>query len=356
MSEKTEQPTPKRLRESKEKGQVAKSKEIVSLSMLLGILAYFGIFGDSLLNDIIGLFQMPTFYYDRDFKTIAFEFCIKIMTMMMSILAPMLAIVFVVGVVSNIAQTGWILSSEPIKPSLKKINPAEGLKKIFNIKNLVEFLKSITKILMLGFTAYYVIEKNLGTMLYIPVCGASCALKLSAAMVMDMILYCLGVFVFLAIGDFLFERYQHTKQLMMSMDEIKREYKESEGSPEIKGKRKQLHRELMDEVIEEKVSNSDLVVVNPTRIAVGIRYDSKVAPLPWVTVKGDFLMAKKIRRMAEKHDIPIVQRKYLARGMFAELEPDEFITAEFIEPVAEVLKWVRDMQSQYDNADGDRYN
>ncbi len=348
MSEKTEKPTPKKLKDARAKGQVAKSKEIVSLAMLLAVFGYFWIFGESLLHEFANLLDLPGLYMQRDFEDIYKEAILHISIAMMTMLAPLLSIVFLTGIISNLAQSGLLFSGEPVKPDLKKINPVEGAKKIFSIKNLLEFAKSVIKILMLGFTAYYIIRTDLNNLLFIPLCGVSCVFTLSASMVMKMILYCLGVFVFLAAADYLMEKHQHIKQLKMSMEEIKREYKEMEGSPEIKGKRKQLHQEMMNESIERNVKNSDVIITNPTRIAVGIRYQGSEAPLPWVTVKGEFMMAQKIRKLAEKHGVPIVRRKYLARGMFATLEPGEFISSDFIQPVAEVLNWLKDVQAQYD--------
>ncbi len=349
--DKTEQPTQKKLDDAKKKGQVVKSKEIVSLAMLLAVFGYFWIFGESMLKQFVTLMEMPTLYYESNFKEIYHTVLLHFLFTMVEMLAPLLSIVFLTGIISNLAQTGIIFSAESLKPDIKKINPVEGAKKIFAIKNLIEFFKSIIKILVLSYTAYFIIVKELKNLLMIPYCGASCAFTLSGSMVMMMILYCLGVFLFLAAVDYLVEKHQHTKQLKMSKDEIKREYKEMEGSPEIKGKRKQIHQEMMNESIENNVKNADVVVTNPTRIAVAIRYNKAEAPLPWVTEKGEFLKAQQIRKLAEKHGIPIVRRKYLARGMYASIEPGEFITSEFIKPVAEVINWLREVQEQYEHYD-----
>lgn len=342
--EKTEKPTPKKIRDSRKKGQVAKSKEIVSLAVLLAVFVYFLMFGESLINELSILFDLPGKFMALDFNSVIPGALYQILFTMLRILAPLLILVFFVGIISNLIQTGFIFSGEPIKPSLKKINPVEGMKKIFAIKNLMEFFKSIIKILLLGYTAYYIIRNDLNDLLYIPYCGAECALSLTGSMVMKMILYCLVVFIFLAAADFALEKQQHIKKLKMSKDEVKREYKQMEGSPEIKGKRKEIHREIMEEDVDLKVLQADVVVTNPTRIAIGIRYRSEEAALPWVTVKGEFKLAQKIREIAEENDIPIVRRQHLARSMYAELEPGEYISADFIEPVAEVLKWLRDFQ------------
>ena len=255
------------------------------------------------------------------------------------ILAPLLGIVFVVGIVANIGQSGFIFSGESIKLDIKKISPAAGAKKIFSVKNLIEFLKSTIKIVVLSVTAYLVIRGELPNLVKIPLCGVSCAFLISASMVMKLIFYCLGVFLVLAAVDYFVEKQQHIKKLKMSKDEVKREYKEMEGSPEIKGRRKQLHQELMEESLQSSVQQSDLIITNPTRIAVGIRYRADEAPLPWITVKGEFRLAGKIRNYASDYGIPVVERKMLARGLYADAEIHDYIPRQHIEAVAEVIRW-----------------
>lgn len=351
MSEKTEQPTPKKLKDAKKDGQVAKSKEIVSLAMLLAVMGYFYIFGTVLLEQIMTLFSLPTHFYDRvdnhTFNKTIGQILLLFLLQTMKMLAPLLSIVFLTGIISNLVQSGWIMSAKPIKPELKKISPKEGAKKIFSFKNLMEFIKSLIKIIVLSYTAYFILTNEMKTLMAIPHCGAACAFTLSGSLVFKLILYCLGVFIFLAAADYLLEMKQHKKQLMMSHDEVKREYKEMEGSPEIKGRRKQLHQELMEEQVEARVKSSDVIVTNPTRIAVGLKYDATAAPLPYVTIKGELLSAKKIRTIAEKHGVPVIRQKYLARGLFAKVEMDNFITEEYIEAVADIIRFVRSLDNNH---------
>lgn len=343
--EKTEKPTPKKRRDAKKKGQVAKSKEVVSLALLLSIAGYFWIFGDYVLAQLLILFELPQAYFFKPLDSSVSAVFMDFVVVSGKLLAPLLGLVFVVGIVSNVAQTGWVFSGETIKPEIKKIDPVQGAKKIFSLKNLMEFFKSVTKILVLGLTSYYIFHNDLNSLFGIPHCGVTCAMTLTGSLVMKLIFYCLGVFLFLAGADYALEQYMHTKQLKMSKDEVKREYKESEGSPEIKGKRKQLHQELMSETVKKKVAETDFVVTNPVRLAIGIRYDKDVAPLPQITIKGEHLNAKKIRDEANRQGIPIIEKKYLARAMYAELDMDDFITADFIEPIAEIIKWVRQMEA-----------
>lgn len=342
MSQKTEQPTPKKLRDARKKGQVAKSKEIVSLVMLLSITGCFWFFGDNMLEQMKQLFQLPSRYMFTPWDDLVAPVFFDLLSLTAQILAPIIITTFVFGIISNAGQIGWLLSFEPIKLSLKKISIVQGAKKIFSTKNLMEFVKSVVKIVVLSYTAWYVLEKNMLLILQVPHCGAECALSITASLVMKLILYCLGVFIFLASADYALERFLHFKKLKMSKDEVKREYKDTEGSPEVKGRRKELHRELMnEEAMVKRVEQADVVITNPVHFAVCIRYDDKISKLPFVTMKGEFLLAQKIKKLAEARQIPIVENVPLARALYAQIDIDQTITASFIEPVADIIRWLR---------------
>lgn len=345
MSEKTEQPTPKRLRDAKKDGQVAKSKEVVSLLLLLGILGYCKLFTQEMLAAIITLIDLPNVLYAQFSQELNVSAVLGIfMQQFLLFLMPLLGLVFLIAIASNLMQTGLIFSAKPITPELKKISPAQGFKKIFCMKNLLELVKSLVKIIVLSATVYYLLRTQMATLLKIPHCGVTCTLTLAGDLVFQLIAYCLAVFVVLAILDWLMEVKQHKKQLMMSMDEVKREYKEIEGSSEIKGRRKQLHQELMNEQVKERVEKSDVIVVNPTHIAIGLRYRKEAGALPQVTIKGELANAKRIRQYAEQYHVPIVREVPLARAMYAQLDMDEFIDEAFFEPVAEVLRYIGQLQ------------
>lgn len=349
-SSKTEPATPKKIRDSRKKGQVAKSKEVVSLLLLLSVTGCFWLFGDDMLIRISLLFGLPSRYADMPIDKLIMPALVEASSNAALVIAPILIVVFLFAIIANVGQTGWVYSGEPIKPKIQNISFINGFKKIFSPQNAMEFFKSIIKILLLSYVSWYVLRDNLPLLMSIPVCGAECALHIVGSLMMELILYCLGAFVFLAGADFALERFLYFKKLRMSIDEVRREYKETEGNPEIKGKRKELHHELInEEVIEKRVTQSDVLVTNPTHYAVGIRYDQKLSQLPFVTIKGEFFLAQKLRKIAEKHDIPIVQNVKLARALYAKINMDEKITAEFVEPIADIIRWLREQDDNPSN-------
>ncbi|WP_144393314.1 type III secretion system export apparatus subunit SctU [Pleionea sediminis] len=342
MSEKTEQPTRKKIRDARNKGQVYKSKEIVSLSMLISIVLCFVVFGDYILAQLKMLFKLPVKYYDVEMEYGLLAAIFESLLIASKVLAPFLGFTFITAIFSNALQTGWALSFEPIKPKLEKVSVIQGFKKIFSANNALEFFKSIVKIIVLTVTAWYVVKDSLLVILSVPTCGAQCALSITSMLILYLILYCLGVFLILAIIDFVFEKYSYYKKLRMSKDEVKREYKDTEGNPEIKGKRKQIHREISsEEAFVNSVKTANVVVANPIHYAVCLRYEDTISQLPYVCMKGEHLLAKRIRTIAEQHDIPVIENVPLARAMYADLDINEKITEQYIKPVAEIIRWLR---------------
>ncbi|WP_018692218.1 type III secretion system export apparatus subunit SctU [Algicola sagamiensis] len=352
MSEKTEQPTPKKLRDARKKGQVAHSKEVVSAALIIAIVGYFMAFGSYIVEQIKAIIILPTLFINAPFDLALKEVMEGMGNALIAIVLPLIGMVMVVGIISNFAQVGPLLSFESVKPELKKLDPIQGAKKIFSMKNFVEFLKSVIKILLLSILIYISIRAHLGELFNLSTCGEQCYLPMMGKLIMEIMIYTIFAFVIIAVADLVFQQKQHTKQLMMSKDEIKQEYKESEGNPEIKGKRKQFHQELMQGGggVAAGVKNSDAIVANPTHVAIGIRYNKDEAPLPKITVKGQDTLAKRIKELAREYDIPIIENVPLARGLLAQTEIDDYIPSEFLEPVAEVLKWAKKLKEQQDNS------
>lgn len=344
-SSKTEPPTPKKIRDARKKGQVSKSKEVVSLILLLAIMGCFWLFGDAMFNRMKDLFNLPQRYVDLPLDQLIIPALMDALKSAGAILVSILATVFIFAIIANVAQTGWIFSNESIQPKLQNISFINGFKKIFSAQNAMEFVKSIIKIIVLSYVAWYVLKSEMQLLMAIPQCGAECALHVSGTLIMKLILYCLAAFIFLAGADFGLERFLYFKKLRMSIDEVRREYKETEGSPEIKGRRKELHRELMnDENINQRTAQADVLITNPVHYAVGIRYDPELSQLPFITIKGEMFLAQKIRRMAQANQVPIIENVPLARALYAKLEIDEKITEEFVEPVADIIRWLREQQ------------
>jgi type III secretion protein U len=251
---------------------------------------------------------------------------------------------FVAGVAGSFLQVGPLLSFEPVKPELKKLNPLEKAKQIFSIKNGIEFLKSLLKVVTIGIIVTVIIRSTVGPLTRLPY-GGEAALLASVGPIMKALAVNVTVaYVAIAAFDYFFQKYQYIKQLKMSKDEVKREYKESEGDPQIKGKRKQLHQELLANSQVQRTRQATVVVTNPTHLAVAIYYDEKENALPTVLAKGEDHVAKRMIAVAREEGIPIMQNIPLARAIYADVPVDRYIPPDLIEPMAEVLRWVKELK------------
>jgi type III secretion protein U len=194
---------------------------------------------------------------------------------------------------------------------------------------------------LLSLIIFIVIRSAIGDLVRSGSCGLNCGVAMFSHLMTYVIVFSMAIFIIAAAADYALERWQYTKSLMMTKDEVKREYKEMEGDPHIKGRRRQLHRELVNNDSVRSTRRASAVVTNPTHIAVALRYDRDEAPLPVVLAKGEDLIALQIREVAEEYDVPIMENVDLARALYDRAEIDQLIPGDLIEPVAEVLRWVR---------------
>lgn len=346
MAEKTEQPTPKKLRDARKKGQVASSKEVVSATVVLSVMAWLWMLSDFYLFKFQQLMLLPADFTGAEFHYGLQQVVNGGFIILLQLVIPLLAMVVLVVILAHFFQFGLLFSAESIKPSLKKLNPLNAIKKIVSIKNLMELIKSFVKIIFLSILMYLVIRLSFRDLVEIPVCGENCILPILGLLLEQIMLNAAVVFIIIAALDLVFQRYQHTKQLRMSKDEVKQEYKEMEGDPMIKSKRRHLHQELLNESITQSVKKATVIVTNPTHIAVAIEYRDGETPLPIVRAKGQNLIAKRIVEIAKQEGIPIMQNVPLARALHEQSEVDRYIPSDLIEAVAEVLRWVEQVESQ----------
>ncbi len=346
MSEKTEPPTDKKIRDSRKKGQVANSKELVSAFMLTVILMYFWVTSDFLLTHFTKLISLPADFYELPFRDALPGVFKALFKHVFLILLPVIGLTLIGGIFINFVQVGPLLAFQGLKPDLKKLNPAQGMKKIFAMKNLVEFIKSSVKICFLGTLMFLLVKNAIADLVIAPAFGIGSIIDIGADQFKKVIIYTLLAFALVAAFDVFYQRMRYTKDLMMSKDEIKREYKEQEGDPLIKSKRKQFHREMIEGGVEKKVASSSAVVTNPTHCAVAITYKAEKTPLPVIVAKAEGTRAQRIIEIAKKASVPIMQNIPLARGLYEAAECDHYIPSDFIEPVAEVLQWVQQLKSQ----------
>ena len=343
--EKTEMPTPKKLRDARQKGQVCTSKDIVSTAILVVLFALLGWMGVALMDDASQLvaFVGQRLGGDPSASTQEAMGITAIVICKHSFIFVIVAAV--IGIAANMAQIGVLFTFEPIIPKLEKLNPVEGAKKIFSMKNLFEFLKNVVKVCFLGYLLYKIIWASvpeLLTMCYGTTDDIFPCLKL---MLKRLAVYTAFGYIVIAIVDRLFQGRNFTKQMMMTKDEVKREYKEMEGSAEVKQAQRQFRDEILNGPEPAKAAKqSDVVVTNPTRLAVGIRFKAEEAPLPRICALGSGRIAKIIRDTALAEGIPIMEDKPLARALYAKGKIEDFIPDSLIEPVAEVLKWAKQIQ------------
>lgn len=343
--EKTEMPTPKKLRDARQKGQVCNSKDVVSTAILLVMLSVLGVLALILTDDITNLIRFIGLRIEENDAV-----SIREAGKLALIVVCKHSFVFVLlaaatAVVANAIQIGFMFTFEPLKPDLKKLNPAEGAKKIFSMKNLFEFFKNIVKVVFLGYLIYKLIVNSIPALL--PMCYGTIddIFPCLKVILKNLAVYTVFGYVIIAIVDRLFQQKNFLKQMMMTKDEVKREYKEMEGSQEVKQAQRQFRHEILNgEPPAKAVKKADVVVTNPTHLAVGIRYKPDEAPLPKVVCSGEDAVAKEIRDAALREGIPIMENIPLARALYAKVKVEEFIPVDLVEPVAEVLKWVKKLE------------
>lgn len=346
MNEKTEDPTPKKLRDARKKGQVAKSKEVSSAALLVTVFGLLIALMGNIIEELTHMIEAPASLYEAEFG-LALDTMVQVVTRtMIAIVLPIVAAVAAVGVIANMAQFGFLMSADAIQPKLSKLNPASGVKKIISLNNLVEFLKSFVKIIFLAILLYLIIRNSIQDLVKIPYCGKECIPQMLTKLLINVIIYTVAAFVIIAFADYVYQLYSFKKQNKMTKDEVKREYKESEGDPHIKSHRKHLHQEMLMSDMDESVRKSKVVVTNPTHIAIALDYREGETPLPIIAAMGQNKIAERIKKIAEEEGIPIMQDVPLARGLYEEGDLNQYIPVDFIKPVAAVLRWVRDQEKE----------
>lgn len=344
--EKTEQPTPKKLRDARKKGQVAKSQDVTSAALTVTCFFVISTLFYTAVDDIQDLILLPTNYYDVPFRDAYRPFMLGVLTKVLIISLPLLLAVIVVGLAANFFQIGFMLTMEPIKPELKKLNPIDKFKQIFALKNFVEFLKSAVKVIVIGVIVSLIVMESLDPLMKLPFGGERQVIGALKPMLGVLATNVSIAYIVIAAADFFFQKWQHVKQLKMSKDEVKREYKEMEGNPEIKSKRKQLHQEMAQSDTVERTRKSSVVVTNPTHLAIAIFYEEEGTEMPRVVAKGEDHVARRMVEVAKEEGIPVMQHVPLARALYEGVEIGRFVPPDLIEPLAEVLAFVQQLKRE----------
>lgn len=339
--EKTELPTPKRERESREKGQVAKSTEVTTTISMFSVIGYLWFSWDSNFAKLVALMDDSAgLAASGDFGTASVQGVFNIYYTFIDLILPIVGVAIAAGLFGNFVQFGFLWALESIKPDLKKINPMEGFKRIFSMKQVVQVLKSIAKIILLSAMLYYVVTYSIGAYINSLSCGIPCITTISGAIMQLLLFVSFIAFVGVGVIDFMYQKHAHIKSLMMSKEEVKQEYKQTEGSPEIKGQRKRISQEILMSDNSAATKKASAVVVNPTHYAVALSYRPEEVAVPLVVAKGVDLTALRMRADAEEAGVPIFSNVKLARMLHAEVELDELIPQDMFAAVAEILVWI----------------
>ena len=269
-----------------------------------------------------------------------------VMLRLLIILLPILLIGFAVAFISDLFQVKWRPTTKPLQPKFSKLNPLNCFKKIFSAQSLVELVKSIAKILLIALVSYSYI-KDKGALLYaLYDMSMMQAVNLIGETVIDLGIRISAIYMIMAGADFMYQKYKFKNDMKMTKQEVKEEYKNAEGDPEIKGKIKARMREASQRRMMQAIPKADVVITNPTHYAVAIQYDTEVAPAPIVVAKGSDYLAQKIKEIARENNIEIVEDKPLARMLYANVDVDKQIPPELYQAVAEVLAMVYHAQGR----------
>jgi type III secretion protein U len=339
--EKTEEPTEHKLRKAREEGQVAKSKDFTQTMLLGALFGYTLADSERLIRHMAQIIMLPSRLYGVEFRNAYAQELAAMASEAFMLLLPYLILVLVIGVFAEALQSGLVFSLKPLQPKGERLNPVANLKQMFAMKNIVEFIKSNLKVIALSVIVYLVMRNSLDLMMHVPPAGINAAGIALGAIMTKLVVHTFLLFSVIALADLVYQRYQHRKELRMSVDEVKQEFKELEGDPHMKGHRKQLRRELaMGEGVQ-KTKKASVVVTNPTHLAVSLYYKESETPLPIVLNKGSGAIAAAIVRVAHEAGVPVMQNIPLARGLTATAAVGHYIPSELVEPVAEVLLALR---------------
>lgn len=340
--DKTEEPTAKKLAQARSEGKVAKSQEINTTVMLAVSLGLLLVWAPFFLRQMVSLFwatqgRAHTFELTPDQVPGLFHAGILFVG---TLLIPLVIPLALAALGVNVAQVGFNLSLKPLQPSLSKLNPMNGIKRLFGVKGLVELGKSLFKIGVIATVAFLTIREKLPVILSLSGTTVGQYLETVCAVTLLLGLRVVIALIVLSVLDFLFQRHQHRKELKMTKQEVKDEMKQSEGDPAVKGKVRGLMRQMARDRMLEAIKRADVVVTNPVHVAVALRYDPAKAGAPEVVAKGARKMAQRIKDIAREHEVPIVENPPLARQLFKLTEVGDLVPSSLYKAVAEVLAFV----------------
>lgn len=347
--EKTEKATPKKREDSRKKGQVMQSKEVNTAAALMAsvlALKYSGGLMFRTMTEAIYFFRNLLYTDILNESAGGYKILIYIMIYVVKAVFIVVGVGFAAAFISSRVQVGNLFTTETLKTKPERLNPVEGLKRMFSLKSFVELIKSLLKIGIVGFVGYSYLAKNIGLVLKSqqlrPIQFSYMVFELAINLALRMTF----AIIVIAILDYFYQKYDYDKNLKMSKQEIKEEFKQSEGDPQIKSKIKEKQRQAAMRRMMQEIPKADVIITNPTHFAVALKYDEDKFDAPYVVAKGKNLIAQTIKEKGRESNIPIVENKPLAQALYKEIDIGQMISPQLYEAVAEVLAYVYSLKEQ----------
>lgn len=345
--EKTEEPTAKRQSDARNKGQVARSQELGTAFVLLG--GFFALYkmGAGIYTDITGYMSHILAHPLGEVSTESvMRIFIDIVTLFGKTALPLMLVIMVTGLCINFMQVGINFTTEPLSLKLENLNPINGFGRIFSKRALVELIKSFMKIGIIGFFIYTYLKEEIPQAPKYLYMDLTASIPIISGIIINLVFKVLIVVFVMAVLDYAYQRWQHKQGLKMSKQEVKEEFKQMEGDPQIKGKIKQKQRQMAMARMMKEVPKADVVITNPTHFAVALKYQ-KGMDAPLVVAKGQDMVAQRIKEIAREAGVTIVENKPLARSLYAMVDVGGSVPPELYKAVAEVLAYVYRLKNRY---------
>ncbi len=340
--ERTEAPSAKRREDFRKKGQVAQSREVQTAAMFTMLLLFWVVysphFWHSISRTLGGIWKNSGQYQLSPVSM--HHFFVFLFKELMLLLAPLFGVTLMIGFLATFMQIGWLFTTKPLAPDFSKLDPIKGMGRFFSKRSLVEVIKSLLKVILIGWISFATVADQFDDALLLGSMAMPKTLLFLGRTTALVMMKVSGIMIILAILDYGFVRWELEEKMKMTKQEQKEEMKESEGDPHIKAKIRSIQQEMASKRMMAAVPEADVVVTNPTHVAVALRYDRQTMQAPTVVAKGQDLVARNIREMARKHHIPLVENPPVARLLHSKVEIGEPIPEELFKAVAEILAYV----------------
>ncbi|KJG02314.1 flagellar biosynthesis protein FlhB [Photobacterium angustum] len=345
--DKTEKATPQKIRKAREQGQIPRAKDFTAATIFTAVVVFFYFQIDAIWQALNGVFQLNMTISHDDLRSpwLAIEALGTSLAIIIQLLLPLFALIFITAIASSLLLGGWLFYPAGVLPKLSKIDPIAGIKRMFSTRSLVELLKSTLKVCVIFLLLYLYLEANLSRLLGMQ----NLPLKQGVSLILTILFHgilLMGVALLLfGLIDIPYQKWEHAKELKMTKQELKEEFKSNEGNPEIKQRIRQIQQQFARRKIDTAVPKADVVIVNPTHYAVAIKYDTTLSEAPFVVAKGIDEAAMHIQTIAKQHDVEILHSPPLTRAIYHSTQIEQAIPSQLYVAVAHILTYVLQLKA-----------